>query len=649
MHSGLDVTNPVLVGAFRTALLHQGLVALLILATAAVAWASVREFWPTLIRRDGSLPAPEGEREDEPPARRLVRYGFGLLWIFDGLLQAQPAMAAGLPSKVIAPAAAASPAWVQHLLNWAGTAWSFHPIQAATATVWIQVGIGIWLLAAERGPISRLAGLVSIGWALVVWVFGEAFGGVFAPGLSVLFGAPGAVLFYAVAGALLALPERHWRSAALGKALLSGLGVFFIGMAVLQAWPGRGFWQGTSHGAAGSLTAMVSSMSSTPQPAPLARLTANFASFAAGHGSLLNTVAVLALAAIGIGLVGGAIGLAGAPASLGQQNVPPRMQGWLRRLLLPAVILATVACLAIWVLVQDFGFLGGLGTDPNSMIPLLLLVIAGYLGVSRVAQPAEQEVAPAVPPTPVPAPAPAPALSQRWPASIRPVGLARGFASVRASGLVALWGAFLVLFGAGPMAMAQANPVADPIIAQAVGGSSAPLYVQAAPFALTDQSGRPVSLTSLHGKVVLLTFLDPVCYTDCPLIADEMRAADQMLGSKASGVEMVAIAANPAKYGPRYVQAFDREHQMTGLRNYVFLTGSLAQLRKVWADYGMTVLPGRSMSVHSDLAFVIDSHGIVRSELNDDPGPGTAAAKSSFAVLFTQAVEQALADGRSPS
>jgi hypothetical protein len=59
------------------------------------------------------------------------------------------------------------------------------------------------MLAAEHGRLSRLAGLVSVGWAAVVWVFGEAFGGLFAPGLTVLFGAPGAVLFYAVAGALL--------------------------------------------------------------------------------------------------------------------------------------------------------------------------------------------------------------------------------------------------------------------------------------------------------------------------------------------------------------------------------------------------------------------------------------------------------------
>ena len=100
-----------------------------------------------------------------------------MLWIFDGILQAQPAMPAGLPAQVIEPAAASSPAWVQHLVNWAGTAWSFHPVQAGAAAVWIQLGIGAWLIAAPPGWSSRLAGLVSAGWGLIVWAFGEAFGG----------------------------------------------------------------------------------------------------------------------------------------------------------------------------------------------------------------------------------------------------------------------------------------------------------------------------------------------------------------------------------------------------------------------------------------------------------------------------------------
>ena len=109
-------------------------------------------------------------------------------------------------------------------------------------------------------------------------------------------------------------------------------------------------------------------------------------------------------------------------------------------------------------------------------------------------------------------------------------GRAASGASARA--VVALWAAAVVLVGAGPMAVAQASPNAAPIIAQAIDGSAAPLNFAAPGFSLSDQDGRPVSLASLRGKVVLLTFLDPVCTSDCPLIAQEFRAADQMLGSQ---------------------------------------------------------------------------------------------------------------------
>ena len=72
-----------------------------------------------------------------------------------------------------------------------------------------------------------------------MWVFGEAFGGIFAPGVTWLFGAPGAVLFYCVAGILIALPERAFATPRLGRIILSAGGLFLIGMALLQAWPGR--------------------------------------------------------------------------------------------------------------------------------------------------------------------------------------------------------------------------------------------------------------------------------------------------------------------------------------------------------------------------------------------------------------------------
>ena len=56
-----------------------------------------------------------------------------------------------------------------------------------------------------------------------------------------------------------------------------------------------------------------------------------------------------------------------------------------RRLVRPALIAFTVLCLADWVLIEDLGFFGGLGTDPNSMIPFALLAVGGYLALAPAA------------------------------------------------------------------------------------------------------------------------------------------------------------------------------------------------------------------------------------------------------------------------
>jgi len=162
------------------------------------------------------------------------------------------------------------------------------------------------------------------------------------------------------AGALIALPPRVWRSPRIGQLILAGLGLFLTVMAGLQAQPSLGYWQGVSSGQPGPLAAMVRSMAQTPQPGFLSAWVAAFGSFDETHGFAVNLFVVTALA-----VTSGAF-LSGRP--------------WLIR---PAVFGFAALCLADWVLVEDLGFLGGLGTDPNSMIPFILLASGGYLALTR--------------------------------------------------------------------------------------------------------------------------------------------------------------------------------------------------------------------------------------------------------------------------
>ena len=602
MNSGPSPASSILVSAFRSALLHQSLIVALIFILVLIAWG---------ISRTAIDPHSAGLAWREPRARKVLRVGFGLLWLLDGLLQAQPQMAAGMPAQLQA-ADGGSPGWVVDLVNWGANIWSYHPIAAAASTVWIQIGIGLWLIFAVRGWSLRLAALSSVAWGLIVWSFGEAFGAIFAPGLTVLFGAPGGVLLYVVAGGLLLLPQQSWERPALGRLMLGGGGVFFLGMALLQAWPGRGFWQGRLDGQPGSLTAMIQSMAGTSQPRGLEVIVSGFGNFTEAHGFAVNLVAVLALAAAG----------AACCVSAARSDV---------RLARIAVIGVAVFCLADWVLVEDLGFLGGQGTDPNSMIPLILLFTAGYLGL-RPEPAAEAAVAEEADP----------AAARRLPGWLAGPALAFAGAPLRVIAGIAALGVIIV--GAAPMAFAAVNKTADPITAEALSGANGTLDTPAPNFTLTSQYGRPVSLASLRGKVVLLSFLDPVCTTDCPVIAAEMRVADVLLGSKASDAELVAVVANPTYTSLAYTRAFDAQEGLDTVPNWLYLTGTVSQLVAVWHDFGIEVedLPAGAMAAHNDIAFVISAKGEVQQEISDDPGPATNATQSSFSSLLADSVLQSI-------
>jgi cytochrome oxidase Cu insertion factor (SCO1/SenC/PrrC family) len=589
---GLSTNDPTVVAAFHRALLHGGMVVLGLLTLLFVVWRVCRA---RELRRgqtgDPGAAADAPVPVLEPAARRFVRITFGILWIFDGVLQGQSSMPLGLVPQVIQPADATSPGWVHRVVDVATTFWSYHPVAAAASAVWIQVGIGLFLLVGGRAEWSRLAGVAGAAWGLIIWAFGEAFGQLFGPGLTWVFGAPGAALFYVVAGVAVALPMRVWASPAPGRWALRALGLFFAGMAVLQAWPGRGFWQGaTAHHAPGTLATMVRQMGDTPQPHVLASIVRSFADFDAAHGWAVNLFVVVALLGLGVGLM-----------------FPDRRS---IRFVLGA---ALVLCLADWVLIEDFGFLGGTGTDPNSMVPLALLLGGGYLAVVRVPVTVE-EVTP-----------------------VRDAGFA-----LRLSAAVVAVG--ITLVGAAPMAVASTERGADPILAHAVAGPIQSADTPAPPVNLADENGTPVSLTSFHGKAVIITFLDPVCTTDCPIIARELRIADGFLGSSQSRVEIVAVDANPTFISGDYLQAFDRQEGMQNLPNWHFLTGTTTQLQGVWRSFGVDVEPGTggAMMSHSDVAAVIDPDGHIRDFINTDPGPSTTATESSFAQLFATTARQVL-------
>jgi len=141
------------------------------------------------------------------------------------------------------------------------------------------------------------------------------------------------------------------------------------------------------------------------------------------------------------------------------------------------------------------------------------------------------------------------------------------------------------------------NPQLDPGVALS---STAP------EFTLTDQFGKRVSLRSLRGKVVVVSFNDPECTTICPLTTTALLHAKELLGA-AANVELLGIGANPEATEVKWVRAYSRAHRM--MHKWRFLTGSLPELRKVWRAYGIEAAVIAGSIDHTPATYVIDQRG----------------------------------------
>lgn len=135
-------------------------------------------------------------------------------------------------------------------------------------------------------------------------------------------------------------------------------------------------------------------------------------------------------------------------------------------------------------------------------------------------------------------------------------------------------------------------------------------------FALTNQHGRRVSLTSLRGKIVVLAFLDDHCHDICLLYSPDMLAAAKDLGKLNRKVVFVGINVNPFHTGVADVASFTRREHLNTLPHWDFLTGSAAALRKVWRAYGETVQTESRAVQHQGTVYFLDQSGRERAAMS---------------------------------
>ena len=197
---------------------------------------------------------------------------------------------------------------------------------------------------------------------------------------------------------------------------------------------------------------------------------------------------------------------------------------------------------------------------------------------------------------------------------------------------LAILGAVLGLFAAGAIAQ---STVFDRGARMSLLGSKPPPGVVAADFHLRDAvSGEPVSMRSLRGKAVVITFLESRCDEQCPVIASTIAGALRRLpADERRDVAALAISVNPADDTRASVRRFLARRRALGSLRY--LVGSGAALRRVWRAYGVySAAESGDADVHSADVRIYDRDGVWRSTLRPgrDLGAGSLLNDVRFAL-----------------
>lgn len=131
-------------------------------------------------------------------------------------------------------------------------------------------------------------------------------------------------------------------------------------------------------------------------------------------------------------------------------------------------------------------------------------------------------------------------------------------------------------------------------------------------FSLMDAHGSPISLTRFRGRPVLLTFIDPLCTTFCPI---EAKVLDRLLARlpAAQRPAIVSVSVNRLGDNARAYRHDARAWKLTGAWHWA--VGSQPALERVWKSYsiGVSVDPKTKDVTHTEAAYLVDAKGYQRA------------------------------------
>jgi protein SCO1/2 len=130
-------------------------------------------------------------------------------------------------------------------------------------------------------------------------------------------------------------------------------------------------------------------------------------------------------------------------------------------------------------------------------------------------------------------------------------------------------------------------------------------------FTLTDQAGKPVSLSRFAGKVVAVTFI----YTSCPLpdfcfrLSNNFGRIQKRFQAKmGSDLVLLSISFDPVHDTPEVLAKYASTWKADP-NSWHFLTGSSADVKAVCRRFGLNFWPDEGTLAHSMHTLVVDREG----------------------------------------
>jgi protein SCO1/2 len=165
---------------------------------------------------------------------------------------------------------------------------------------------------------------------------------------------------------------------------------------------------------------------------------------------------------------------------------------------------------------------------------------------------------------------------------------------------------FLVgVFALGALVLAAGGRDSDEGSPNTFEGALMPEGLRAPDFRLKNQDGEPVSMRSLRGRPVVVTFLYTHCQDTCPIQAQTVRGALDQLGHD---VPALAVAVDPPNDTPQSARKFLAEQRASGRIDFVL--GSRSELRPLWK--GFAIRPQSVTEEHQARLTLVDARGFQR-------------------------------------